>query len=69
MYEHHDSVPKAVCLTATHPTSAVIHPDEKPMAQWRIKEWVIGSLMDVIDKEAEAMVLWISDFLFSLFAR
>jgi len=55
MYEHHDSVPKAARSTAARPASAVIRPDEKPMAWWRIKEWAIGTVTNIIDKEAEAM--------------
>jgi hypothetical protein len=55
MYEHHDSTPKAARTTATRPASVASRPDKRPMVRWRIKEWAIGTVMNIIDKEAEAM--------------
>jgi hypothetical protein len=44
MSEHHDSAPKAARETAEHPASDAIHPDEKPMAQWNIRQWALKVL-------------------------
>ena len=55
MYEHCDSVPKAARSTAERPASAVIRPDEKPMAQWRLKEWAVKTVEGIIHKEADTV--------------
>jgi hypothetical protein len=55
MYEHCDSVPKVVQSMAECPASAVIHPDEKPMAWSRLKEWAVKTVEGIIHKEANVM--------------
>jgi hypothetical protein len=41
IYNHPDSVPKAVRSNVSRPASVMLHPDKELMARWKIKR--VGS--------------------------
>jgi hypothetical protein len=49
------SVLKTVQSTAECPASTVIHPDKRPMAQWRLKEWAVKTVDGIVHKEADTV--------------
>ena len=55
MYKHHDSAQKAAWETTECSVSDAIHPDEKPMAWWNIREWAIKTIEGIVHKEANTV--------------
>jgi len=55
IYNHPESVPKATWSNASHPASAMLHPDKELMAWWKIKEWAVRLVKKIVSKEAEVM--------------